>query len=212
MDGAPKLARLLEHPAIWRGRSAARLEVLPSGFAALDERLPGGGWPRSGLIEILIARFGSGELYLLLPALAALTRATGARWCVWVAPPLMPFAPALATAGLALDRIAVVGGARPLWAFEQVLGSGACDAALAWARQPKPRELRRLQLAAERGRTMGVLFRPRSAARETSPAVLRLGLTPLASGVRITLLKGRGSDRGTIELVWPPGAPGRLQV
>jgi hypothetical protein len=133
MDGAPKLARLLEHPAIWRGRSAARLEVLPSGFAALDERLPGGGWPRSGLIEILIARFGSGELYLLLPALAALTRATGARWCVWVAPPLMPFAPALATAGLALDRIAVVGGARPLWAFEQVLGSGACDAALAWA-------------------------------------------------------------------------------
>src|ERR1700756_5217819 len=113
MDGAPKLARLLEHPAIWRGRSAARLEVLPSGFAALEERLRGGGWPRSGLIEILIARFGSGELYLLLPALAALTRATGARWCVWVAPPLMPFAPALATAGLALDRIAVVGGARP---------------------------------------------------------------------------------------------------
>jgi hypothetical protein len=42
--------------------------------------------------------------------------------------------------------------------------------------------------------------------------VLRLGLTPLASGVRVTLLKGRGSDRGTIELVWPPGAPGRLQV
>ena len=211
MDG-PKLARLLEHPAIWRGRSAARLEVLPSGFAALDERLPGGGWPRSGLIEILTARFGSGELYLLLPALAALTRATAARWCVWVAPPLMPFAPALAAASLVLDRIAVVGGARPLWAFEQVLGSGACDAALAWERQPKPRELRRLQLAAERGRTMGVLFRPCRAAREASPAVLRLALTPLASGVRVTLLKSRGADRGTIELVWPPGAPGRPQV
>jgi hypothetical protein len=206
---APKLARLLEHPAIWRGRSAARLEVRPTGFAALDERLPGGGWPRSGLIEILTARFGSGELYLLLPALAALTRAASARWCVWVAPPLMPFAPALAAASLALDRIAVVGGARPLWAFEQALGSGACDAALAWARQPKPRELRRLQLAAERGRTMGVLFRPRSAAREASPAVLRLGLTPLATGVRVTLMKGRGADRGTIELAWPEGEPRR---
>lgn len=208
---APKLARLLEHPAIWRGRSAARLEVLASGFAALDERLPGRGWPRSGLIEILTARFGSGELYLLLPVLATLTRAAAARWCVWVAPPLMPFAPALAAAGLRLDRVAVVGGARPLWAFEQVLGSGACDAALAWGGQPKPRELRRLQLAAERGRTMGVLFRPRSAAREASPAVLRLGLTPLAAGVRVTLLKGRGADRGTIELAWPEGAPGRTR-
>ncbi|MGO9804520.1 MAG: translesion DNA synthesis-associated protein ImuA [Steroidobacteraceae bacterium] len=207
MDGAAKLARLLEHPAIWRGRSAARFEVLPSGFTALDERLPGKGWPRTGLIEILTARFGSGELYLVLPALAALTRAATARWCVWVAPPLMPFAPALAAASLALDRMAVVGGARPLWAFEQVLGSGACDAALAWARRPKPRELRRLQLAAERGRTLGVLFRPRSAAREASPAVLRLGLTPLAAGARVTLLKGRGADRGSIELPWPENRP-----
>jgi hypothetical protein len=211
MVGAPKLARLLEHPAIWRGRGAARHEALASGFATLDEWLPGGGWPRGGLIEILAARFGSGELYLLLPALAALTRAAAARWCVWVAPPLMPFAPALAAAGITLDRVAVVGGARPLWAFEQVLGSGACDAALAWARQPKPRELRRLQLAAERGRTLGVLFRPRCAAREASPAVLRLGLTPLAAGVRVTLLKGRGAVRSTIDLTWPPGAPGRAR-
>src|SRR5262249_61207439 len=70
----PILARLLEHPAIWRGTSVARTEVLPTGFSALDDRLPGGGWPRSGLIEILVSRFGVGELTLLLPALAAMTR------------------------------------------------------------------------------------------------------------------------------------------
>src|SRR2546423_975492 len=122
---------------------------------------PGYGWPRTGLIEILVSRFGSGELDLLLPALAALTRTRCARWCVWVAPPLMPFAPALASQGIVLDRVAVVSGARPLWALEQALGSGACDVALAWARQVKARALRRLQLAAERGRTLGVLFRPR---------------------------------------------------
>jgi hypothetical protein len=207
MEGAAKLARLLEHPAIWRGRSTARLEVLPSGFAALDERLPGQGWPRSGLIEILTARFGSGELYLVLPALAALTRAATARWCVWVAPPLMPFAPALAAAGVAIEQLAVVGGARPLWAFEQVLASGACDVALAWITRPKPRELRRLQLAAEKGRTLGILFRPRSAIREVSPAVLRLGLTALATHLRVTLLKSRGMDRGSIELPWPENQP-----
>src|SRR6184192_4304684 len=136
---------------------AALAQGLASGFAALDACLPGKGWPRAGLIEILVPRFGSGELYLLLPALAALTRARCARWCVWVAPPLMPFAPALAAEGIALDRVAVVSGARPLWALEQALGSGACDAVLAWARRPKAREIRRLQLAAERGRTLGVL-------------------------------------------------------
>src|ERR1700680_2793183 len=170
MAGDAKLARLLEHPAIWRGRSAAPQRGLPTGFAALDAYLPGKGWPRTGLIEILVSRFGSGELYLLLPALAALTRAATARWCVWVAPPLIPFAPALASQGVALDRVAVVGGTRSLWAFEQTLGSGACDAVLAWARQPKPRDIRRLQLAAERGRTLGVLFRPRRAGRQASTA------------------------------------------
>ena len=103
-----ELARLLEHPAIWRGRSAARAEVLPTGCAAFDACLPGRGWPRTGLIEILVSRFGVGELYLLFPALAALTRRPGARWCVWVAPPLEPYAPALSAHGAALERMLVV--------------------------------------------------------------------------------------------------------
>lgn len=202
--GDPKIARLLEHPAIWRGRSAASRAGLPSGFAALDEHLPDKGWPRTGLIEILVSRFGSGELTVLMPALAALTRTTAARWCVWVAPPLVPFAPALASRGVALDRIAVVGGARhPLWAFEQALGSGACEAVLGWVRQPKPRDIRRLQLAAERGRTLGVLFRPRRAARESSAAMLRLSVEPLSAGMRLTILKGRTARRDALDLPWP---------
>ena len=201
--GNPKIARLLEHPAIWRGRSAARRSGLSTGFAALDEHLPDRGWPRTGLIEILISRFGSGELTLLVPALATLTRAAAARWCVWVSPPLVPFAPALASRGVVLERVAVVGGERPLWAFEQTLGSGACDAVLGWVRQPKPRDLRRMQLAAERGRTLGVLFRPRCAARAASAAVLRLSVEPLATGVRITLLKGRSTRRDALDLSWP---------
>jgi len=229
--GDAKIARLLEHPAIWRGRSAAQRSGLPTGFAALDEYLPDGGWPRTGLIEILTSRFGSGELTLLVPALATLTRVAAARWCVWVAPPLVPFAPALVSCGVVLDRVAVVGGARPLdhptksrspllttfsvrqdarfrgdpglWAFEQTLGSGACDAVLGWVRQPKPRDIRRLQLAAERGRTLGVLFRPRRAAREASAAMLRLSIEPLAAGVRVTLIKGRSAHRGALDLTWP---------
>jgi hypothetical protein len=208
-----ELARLLEHPAIWRGTSVARTETLPTGFGALDERLPGRGWPRSGLIEILVSRFGVGELTLLLPALAALTRRPMARWCVWVAPPLEPFAPSLAAHGVALERLLVVRapaahrgslngipGARATWAFEQSLGSGACDIAMAWAKRPRAKEIRRLQLAAERGRSLGVLFRPQQAARESSYAALRMTLSPCAHGVRVTLLKSRGGVRGSVDL------------
>jgi hypothetical protein len=223
-----ELARLLEHPAIWRGRSAARAEVLPTGYAAFDACLPGGGWPRTGLIEILVSRFGVGELYLLFPALAALTCRPAARWCVWVDPPLEPYAPALNAHGAALERMLVVrpsgdravsegtpsGGQRgnpqrgrasePLWAFEQTLGSGASDITLAWAaRSPRARAIRRLQLAAERGKTLGVLFRPQRAAQESSAAVLRLAVEPKPGGARITLLKSRGGARGSIEIVWP---------
>jgi hypothetical protein len=201
----PELARLLEHPAIWRGRCAARTEVLSTGFAALDECLPGKGWPRTGLIEILVPRFGVGELYLLFPTLAALTHRPAARWCVWVAPPLNPFAPALAAHGMALERVLVVRAASPLWSFEQALGSGASDVAMAWARSPRAREIRRLQLAAERGKALGVLFRPQRAARESSPAALRLALEPRPEGVRVTLLKSRGGARGSIELAWAAG-------
>jgi hypothetical protein len=102
-----------------------------------------------------------------------------------------------------LDRVAVVAGAQPLWALEQSLGSGACDVVLGWVRQAQQRQIRRLQLAAERGRTLGVLFRPRRAAREASPAVLRLSVEPCPAGVRLTLLKGRSAHRGVLELPWP---------
>jgi protein ImuA len=212
MSAHSELARLLEHPAIWRGTSVAQTETLPSGFDALDERLPGRGWPRSGLIEILVPRFGVGELTLLLPTLAALTRRPMARWCVFVAPPLEPFAPALVAHGVVLDRLLVVRApvsateparrksSSALWAFEQSLGSGGCDMVMSWARWPRAREIRRLQLAGERGRALGVLFRPLRAAQQPSHAVLRMAVEPIQNGVRATLLKSRGGVRGSVEL------------
>ena len=208
----PRLARLLEHPALWRGRSAARSSTLPTGFAALDAALPGAGWPQVGLVEILISRLGVGELYLILPALASLTQRIEARWCAWIAPrepftegsrarsPLDPFAPALAAHGLNLPRVLVARTESPLWAYEQALRSGACDAAVAWMQRVPVRALRRLQLAAERGRTVAFLFRGLStrAVREPSAAVLRITVQPAREGARISILKSRGSPRGAI--------------
>ena len=139
------------------GAAAPRWKLSPPGFAALDAGLPGGGWPRHGLVEILTPQPGVGELYLLLPALAALSRLMPARWCTWVSPPHEPFAPALEAHGVALDRMLIVRTHLPLWAHEQALRSGACEVALAWLPRASPRAMRRLQLAAEQGRALGVL-------------------------------------------------------
>jgi hypothetical protein len=223
-----QLEELLAHPSVWRGRSRAAVQTFPTGFAALDAGLPGGGWPRHGLIEILTPRPGVGELYLLLPALAALSQVSPPRWCTWVSPPHEPFAPALAAHGVALDRMLIVrthlaaiaaktfhrrrsGGVHmELWALEQALRSGACEVALAWLPRASPRAIRRLQLAAEQGRALGVLYRSKAFASEPSPAMLRVLLEPLGEagkhGARVSLIKSRGGSREPIELEWTRAA------
>ena len=197
------LEQLLGHPAIWRGRSTAPTDTLSTGFSTLDAGLPGGGWPCTGLIEILTPRTGLGELRLLVPLLARLGGESPARWAAWIAPPFEPYAPALTGYGVPLDRQLVVRTAVPLWAMELALDSGACAVALAWAGRAQAKHLRRLQLATLRGRTPGFLFRPLGDAGEASPAQLRLSFEPTPGGAVVRLLKSRGGAREPMELSWP---------
>jgi hypothetical protein len=200
---ADRLAGLLQHPGVWRGRSLARTATLPTGYTALDAALPGGGWPQSGITEILIPRHGVGELQLLMPALAQLTHVEPARWCTFIAPPFEAFAPALHAHGVKLERLLMVRTDKPLWAMEQALVSGACQIALAWAARADSRALRRLGLATERAATYAVLFRPLSAARLSSPAALRLTLEALHGGLRVQLIKSRGGERRPLDIPLP---------
>ena len=205
-----QLQELLAHPSVWRGRSRAAVETVSTGFAALDAGLPGGGWPRHGLVEVLTPQPGVGELYLLLPVLASLSRAAPGRWCTWVSPPHEPYAPGLESHGVALDRMLVVRTHLPLWAHEQALRSGACGMAMAWLPRVSPRAIRRLQLAAEQGRALGVLFRSQQFAHLASPAMLRVALEPVKEpgrhGARVTLIKSRGGSRAPIDLTWTAAA------
>lgn len=191
------LAELLRHPALWRGGSVgAEPATVSTGFRRLDERLPGGGWPLATLIELLVPTAGVGEIRLLLPALRALCVATpGApRWIAWLAPPHLPYAPALADAGLDPARMLVIrprAGLDMLWAMEQALRSGACAAALGWIGAAGDQALRRLKLAAEEGGSPGFLFRPPSHRTESSPAALRLALAACDVGLDIEILKSR---------------------
>lgn len=198
---ASALDLVLQNPAVWRGNELARVAVpsVPTGFAELDAQLPGGGWPAGALTEIDAERPGMGELQLTIPALARLTRA--GCWIVLVAPPHLPYAPALAAHGVQLARLLLVRAAgveEKLWACEQALRAEGCGAVLTWLGHAPERALRRLHLAAESGRALALLFRflrflP------PSPAALRLRVARSRAGTTVYILKRRGG-----------GAPGPL--
>jgi len=193
------ISAVLNHPAIWRGNALGSVATpgVPTGFPALDAELPGGGWPAAALTEILPQHEGIGELRILGHALASLS-ARG-RWLAWIAPPYLPYAPALQAAGIDLARLIVVRTRSPretLWAAEQALRSNSCGAVLAWPDRIAWPELRRLQLATGGGHALAVLFRPPRAAGEASPAALRLALDTCEGDLAVRILKRRGAVLG----------------
>jgi len=187
------LQPLIETGRLWRGQGTApRSDALSTGFDALDGVLPGGGWPRAALSEILFPADGVGELRLLLPALAALSRE--GRPIVLIAPPYLPFPAAWITAGVDLRFLQIVqaGESDALWAAEQCLRSAACAAVLCWPRHADMATLRRLQLAAETGQTIGFLLRPSAATAQASMAAVRIGIE--TGPMRLRVLKCRGGN------------------
>jgi protein ImuA len=195
-------ALLRSSPHVWRGGETARVTARSSGYAALDERLPGGGWPIGALIEIAPQSAGCGELRLTLPALKS--------WCqdgrtvVFVRPPHVPYAPALARHGLTLSSLLWVAADSDedgCWAAEQLLRDGAA-AVLLWSSAREDRALRRLQLAAETGKACAFLYRP-PVLSSASPAALRIGLSPVDGGINLDLVKVRGGQPGKLVLPLP---------
>ena len=212
------------HPDLWRvhqfGRHAEH--GLPSGFALLDAQLPGGGWPRRALTELLLPHPGVGEIRLLSHCIMATQR---------LGRPVMLFDPpealsgwALAQLGLDVEQLLIIvtnaqldpdrkeGGTQGgqsregvrsvgetnidarLWALEQALKSGHVGAVLAWL-PPRLRteRLRRLQLAAHAHDGVAFVLREMAAAQRPSAAPLRLALRPGGADVlAVHLLKRRG--------------------
>lgn len=200
--------------SVWHASQLAHGDgpVLSSGFAALDAELPGGGWPANALIELLVDRPGVGELSLLLPVLC---RTPPERWLAWVSPPFVPYAPALAAAGIPLSRLLLIRPAQAaeiLWATRQAVASGACTAVLAWPQRIDTAGLRRLQLAAEDAATPLFLFRPRAAALQASPAALRLALAGAGDDLRVTILKRRGPPAAAALLLPIRDLPGHAST
>jgi hypothetical protein len=175
--------------------------VLSTGLAAIDRLLPGGGLARGLLVEWVgsvndearmtndegkqfshssfVIRHSSFSSATTLSLLAAREACREGGLLVVVDRQRTFYPPAASAWGVDLDRLIVV---RPtsardqLWAAVESLRSPAVVAVWTAIEQIDDRAFRRLQLAAHAGRTLGVLVRPASTAREPSWADVRLGV------------------------------------
>jgi protein ImuA len=189
------------HPSLWLGHQLGRTgsDAVATGFARLDAELPGGGWPRRALAELLLPHAGVGEIRLLAPALVAAQRA--GRLVMFFDPPAALAAAALAGLGLDVEellivetRARVVPGSDSLWALEQALKSGHVGAVVAWL-PPRLRvdRLRRLQLAAHHHDGAAFVMREAAVAGRPTASPLRLGLQAGgADRLQVRVLKRRG--------------------
>ncbi len=202
------------HPALWLGHQLGRHAEAPhaSGFALLDAQLPGGGWPRRVLSELLLPHPGVGEVRLLAPCLAATQRS--GRLVMLFDPPAALSASALAELGFDVEQLLIINtrtrvipGSDSLWALEQALKSGHVGAVLAWL-PPRLRaeRLRRLQIAAQAHDGPAFVLREMSAAQRPTAAPLRLALRANGADVlAVRVLKRRGPPlEAPLQLELPP--------
>jgi hypothetical protein len=190
------LDTLIQDARVWQAKAHVQgsRTTEPTGFEALDQQLKGTGWPIGALTECLLEGAGIGELQLLLPLMRH--QIAAGKTLFWINPPHTPYAPALQREGLDLSRVVVIqteDQTDALWSLENCLRSSVTGLVLAWPGALKQRQIRRLQLAAETGGSLCVLFRPAQAANESSPAALRLQLTPQDHRtLKVEVLKRRG--------------------
>jgi len=201
--------------ACLEGRATRRRSVLPFGIKAIDERLPEGGLALGALHEVAgggNSAIDGAAAALFAAGIAARTRGRVTRQDM--------FAPAIALAGLAPDRVIYVeaGDEKAVLAcFEEALRHHGLGASVAEVGRLSMTASRRLHLAAESSGTIGLALRrwrrqaeaadfgqPTAATKRWR--VSALPSTPMpAPGVgrarwRLELLRCRGGESATFEL------------
>lgn len=195
-----------------RREGAVPSVIRATGSAELDAVLPHGGWQSGTIVELMPTHTAIGEFRLLMPVIASITASE--QHVALISPPYIPFAPALNNHGVRLERLLIIRAEKPadiLWALEQTLRCKSFGAVIGWPTLIKNRDTRRLQLAAEAGRSVGFLYRSPGAAQESSPAAVRLRLrSNAAAELIIDVLKCRGA-RGGFSVQLSP-SPSRMPV
>jgi protein ImuA len=204
---------------------------LPFELEAIDRRLEGGGLMLAALHEFSGAGPGlADDTAACLFAAGLAARAQPGGTVLWALSRRDLFAPGLAQAGLAPDRLIYAECGRDedvLAVMEEGLRHGSLAAVIGEVRRAGMAATRRLQLAAEQGRTMALLLRkPRKNGEDVlampSTAVTRwkIGCVPSAElpvpavgrpRWRVTLARQRGGEPCEW-IVESPDAEGRLAL
>ncbi|WAJ69887.1 translesion DNA synthesis-associated protein ImuA [Catenovulum adriaticum] len=155
--------------------------VTETGYGELDHAL-NGGLTQIGVIELL-SQTAIGELRLLMPSLYS----DSTRLLVLVSPPAHVNAQMFSAQGIKLKNILVI---QPdnfkdsLWAVEQCLSSGSCHSVLFWPENELAiHQIKRFQLACEKGQCRHILFRAERLERISLPLELSLSLYAQSSGL-----------------------------
>ena len=198
MPNTEIITRLLARHDTWRGQNSKTIQRnLSSGNDQIDLLLKGG-WPAASVTELLVQRQGIGELSLLLPTIQ--------QYCqnnylsVWLDPPYQPYAPALAAAGISLQKTLIVQSKNHrewLWIAEQCIRNNAL--LLAWSEKTAPSytDIRKLQLAAADSGNPAFLFAMGNQLSASSPAALRLEIDAAGEkNLRLCVRKLRGVAPG----------------
>ncbi|MEK9711729.1 MAG: translesion DNA synthesis-associated protein ImuA [Thalassolituus sp.] len=183
---------------VWRGDQIpelSRATVLDTGHPELNRELPAQGWRAGQVCEIYSQSAGCGEVSLLLPALAKLSQQE--RWIMLIAPPAIPYAPALSMAGINTRHLLMVHPANhkeALWCIEEGLRSGQCSAVLGWLNAIDNTSVRRIQLACEEQQNYCWLWPGQNAGHKASAAPLRMNVRRhSAREAAVQFIKRRGS-------------------
>ena len=195
-------APALHHLNAWESNASRGSSlVIPTGTHALDELLPGGGWPKAGLIEITIPDEYTDAISLLLPALVRLSHQ--GRWLVMVTPPYQPRARILTASGMNTSKVLQVNphpGRSGLWTVESLMRTGNCSIVLAWPSCATELMEKKLKKAATVGKTSAILFRQEGMSTHTSIADVRFKLEITDSGTVVYLLDAHGDKQSGVAL------------
>ena len=190
------LETLINKRTLWQGNYTPKPEAtMRTSYAELDQQLQGG-IPKQGVID-LQSDIGIGELRLLFPYLRD-RHEQQSRLLVYIAPPMQINGEMLAAFGIQLSRVLVIetkDSQESLWAAEQCLKSGCCHTALLWQNNLQIHQIKRLQLAAQKGAALQVIFRPQQKNSIPLPTTLSLRLDTRPQGLKVTVNKRKGGRR-----------------
>lgn len=195
----PTISYLKNKSLLWQANhTQPAINGQHTGFKELDNALQGG-FPEYGVIDIR-SQIGIGELRLLLPSILTRQQQKQTELVTLISPPMSINSEMLAEFGFALDQVMVVQprlNKQVLWSTEQSLKSGCCHSVILWHVSLSVTQVKRLQLAAEKGHCLLFIIRQPRQEHISLPVTLGITLSPSKIGIKAQITKRKGSWSNT---------------